>query len=125
MKRVERVFNLISHNLFTYDGTLDYDRITESIILLCEEINKIDDDESESLWSIGEHGECSLDNLIVGAYWHYTEWHDGQWGKGYAALSALGGIFSPGCTSLDDDSLEYFAYEMLESLALKEGSIKT
>lgn len=70
--------------------------------------------EEETNWSLGEFLECSLDSLIVGAYWSLTEWHSGQWSDEYAALCALGAIFSPGITSApesSEDGPEWEAYD--------------
>ena len=61
-----------------------------------------------------------LMDLIVGAYWHYTEWHSGQWSKGYAALSALGRIYSPNMETVDPDNM---AYQGLNRLAAESESV--
>jgi hypothetical protein len=73
-----------------------------------------DHETDESTWSLGEFTEAPLGDLIVGAYWTLTEWHAGQASPEYAALCALGQIFSPGMTSgPDPDSCEAIAAEML------------
>jgi hypothetical protein len=58
-----------------------------------------------------------LDDLIVGAYWHYSEWHGGQSSKSYVALCALGQVFTPGMSRADEDNE---AYQALNSLAERE-----
>lgn len=120
MKNIQRYFRVIDNSLFMVTGNLDYDRITDAIIALANAVHEFDGD-TEQICYIGEFGACCLSDLIVGAYWHYTEWHGGQWSKGYAALSALGQIFSPGMTSIesekDDGSASYDAYLALESMA--------
>lgn len=68
----------------------------------------------EDVWSIGEFTEASLDNLLVGAYWALSEWHAGQWSPSYAALCAIGDIFSPGMTSAPEEGEpEFTAYELV------------
>lgn len=112
---IERIFKVIDRTLFTVNGKLPYDRITEAIILLCDEIEATETD--EFIWSeIGEFGDCCLGDLIVNAYWHYCEWHGGQSSDGYRALCALGGIFSPGMSSLESEDNKA-AYEQLDELA--------
>lgn len=111
-RNIERLFNVIDKSLFTITGKLDYDRLTDALIVLANEINKTDTD--ESIWYLGECGNCTLGDLIPGAYWHFTEWHGGQWSKGYAALSALGQIFDPGMSCGEDDNE---AYQALETMA--------
>lgn len=102
---IKRLFKVIDRSLFMTTGSLDYDRITDAIIALANTVSKTETD--ENVWYIGEYGMCSLDDLIIGAYWHYTEWHGGQWSKGYAALCALGQIFSPGMTMPEDENAAY------------------
>jgi len=97
------------------NGTLDYDRITQAITLLADTVANTETD--EFIWSIGESGHFHLDSLIVGAYWHYSEWHGGQSSPEYAALSSLGGVFSPNMSILEVDSSEYDVYSQLNDLA--------
>jgi hypothetical protein len=114
MKNIINLFNIVDKNLCTINGTMDYGRITDTIIALANAVDDYDGDDSENLWYIGEFETCSLDDLIVGAYWHYTEWHGGQWSKGYAALCALGQVFSPNMSMPEEDNL---AYQLLNDLA--------
>lgn len=84
--------------------------LPEALIDLARAINA----EEETDWNLGECLECSLDSLIVGAYWSLTEWHGGQSSPEYAALCALGSIFSPGMTSppeSSEDGPEFYGYE--------------
>lgn len=116
LRHIKLLFNAISRSLFRIDGKLSYDRITEGIISLCDELNEAETD--VSIWYLGEFTECTLDDLIVGAFWHYAEWHSGQGSQSYAALSALGTIFSPGMTFPEPDNS---AYQQLEAKA--DGSL--
>ncbi|MCP5006544.1 MAG: hypothetical protein GY941_21780 [Planctomycetes bacterium] len=112
MEQIKRLYNLIDKQLFTVNGNLSYDRLTSAITRLANLITDTDTD--ENLWYIGENGYCSLSDLISGAYWHYTEYHCGQWSDGYAALSALGNVFSPGMTYPEKDNI---AYQVLADIA--------
>ena len=114
LKNVKTMARMIDRNLFQIGGTLDYSRITCAITRLADMI--ADCDGGEEIWWI-ELNSGSLDELIVGAYWHYSQWHGGQSSIGYAALSALGNIFSPGMggeetnetsQELDNMAREYF-----------------
>lgn len=112
MKNINRLFTVIDNSLSRVTGKLDYTRITQAITKLANRIQAYDG-ETESIWYIGENGEYTLDDLIVGAYWHYTEWHGGQWSEEYAALSALGQVFNPGMTSCEPDNMAYQALNEL------------
>ena len=113
LNSINRLFKVIENSLFMTTGNLDYDRVTDAIISLSNSIHNYHGD-TEQIWYIGESGCCYLPDLIEGAFWHYTEWHSGQWSKGYAALSALGAIFSPGMTTPDTEN---DAYIQLEAIA--------
>lgn len=109
---VENQFNVIMQSdLFRLDGPkIDLCKELQALVV---EIQQTEDPDCR-LWSIGEFLECSLDNLIIGAYWALTEWHAGQYSPEYATLCKIGEIFSPGMSSLDlDNSGEAFAYEQV------------
>lgn len=116
LKNINRYFSVIDNSLFMTTGNLDYDRITDAIIKLSNAVNDYDGD-NDDMWCIGEYGSCDLTSLIIGAYWHYTEWHAGQWSKSYAALSALSQIYQPGMTSIESESPEFEAYRQLDDMA--------
>jgi len=114
MKNITRLYNVINRSLFCTDGNLDYNRITEAFTLLANEITRTDYDECDNnYWTIGEYDLCPLDELIIGAYWHYTEFHEGQWSLSYAALCALGKVFSPGRTGPESENEAYLALNEL------------
>lgn len=113
---IEKKFNLIYKSLAEINGPLGYSGIIEALIELCDLIEEYDG-ETESIWSIGEFGAFTLDSLIVGAYWHFTEWHNGQYSQSYACLCALGSIFQPNMSSLDEEAPEYEVYELLKGMA--------
>ena len=113
---ITRLYNAVNNSLCTINGSLSYNRLTDAIIKLTNVLANTDT--GEDVWSIGEHNEADLMGLIVGAYWHYTEWHGGQWSQGYKALSSLGGIYWPNMEKgPEDGSSEHCAYELLNDMA--------
>ena len=112
-RNIERIFNVIDQSLFRITRKLDYDRLTDAIMVLSTAVHDYDGDTLD-IWYIGEYGDCCLDDLIIGAYWHYTEYHAGQSSKSYAALCCLGQIFNPGMSSIEPDN---FAYQQLNIMA--------
>jgi hypothetical protein len=106
---------ILSSDVFRTDGQpID---LPQAIIDLCAAVHEIDhtDDDTEHMWdAIGEHTEATLGDLIAGAFWTLTAWHAGQYSPEYAALCALGGIYSPGMASgPEPESAEATAAEML------------
>lgn len=68
--------------------------------------------EKETDWNTGESEGFSLADYITGAFWAFSQWHAGQNSQSYAALCALGSIFSPGmCDGPEPESGEQIAYE--------------
>ena len=118
IKNITNLYNLIDLSIGSINPPLDtYSRVTDAIIALANAVSDYEGDTDE-LWYIGEYGYMGgLASLIVGAYWHYTHWHGGQWSQGYAAFSALGRVFNPNMSTLDDEAPEYMTYEALELLA--------
>lgn len=118
MSKTESIFNLIYSNLFTIKPVkaLDYYGLQCAFVDLVEAIEK----EPETDWSIGEFTECCLDDLIMGAYWFFADYHAGQYSTQYAALCVLGRIFKPNFSSLDQDAPEGDVYRMLEQFLTEE-----
>lgn len=96
-------------SMFKLDGP-DID-LPAALIALVEAIEGEDSDNDAWLY-LGEGGDCCLSDFIPGAYWALTEWHAGQFSPEYAAMCALGRIFSPGMTCAPDseDEPEYTGY---------------
>jgi hypothetical protein len=101
---------IITSDIFRIDGPpID---LCQCLIDLSDALNAAETD--EDIWCLGESTEASLDCLIVGAYWALTEWHGGQYSPEYAALSALGSIYTPNMASTPtEDEPEYVAYELI------------
>ena len=106
MSTTEAIFQeIIKSDLFRTDG---------KEIDLCERLGALVDTvaaEEENDWYIGEGDTCTLDSLLVGAYWALADCHGGQSSPEYEALCKVGTIFDPGRTNLDKDSPEFFVYE--------------
>ena len=102
---------IIKSDVFRLDGaSIDLPR---ALCLLGQAVDKYE--LPEDIWcSLGEFSEACLGDLIVGAYWACTEWHSGQSSDTYAALCALGQVFSPGMTcNPEPDTSEMIAYELI------------
>jgi len=118
-KTINRLFELVTRNVFG-DATLDYERVTDAIIVFANTIAETETD--SDVWYIGENGPCDLGSFVVGAYWHYTAWHGGQWSNGYAALCALGRVYNPNRASgPEPESCEAEAYQALEEMVIGES----
>jgi len=88
LNRIRKYYRVIDNSLFMTTGNLDYSRITDAIQRLADAVHTYDGD-NDDIWYLGEFGNCCLSDFIVGAYWHYTEWHGGQWSKGYRVLAFI------------------------------------
>lgn len=114
---IKRLHRVIDRSLFFTDGNLDYARITDGLITLANAVNAYDG-EFDDIVNIGESDTGTVSDTIVGAYWHYAARHAGQWSKEYAALSALGGVFSPGVSNGPErDTSEHCVFDALEGMA--------
>jgi hypothetical protein len=117
-RNIERLYNVAYASIFTFTGKLSYDRVTDCLVHLADMVAETETNEF-TLTDIGEHNEACLADLIIGAYWHYSERHGGQSSKGYAALSALGRIYWPNMeTGPEPDTGENCAYEMLNLMVV-------
>lgn len=102
----ELYMEIMESNVFMLHGNKI--ELCEVLIQLCAAI----DAEEDTDWSLGEDLECSLANLLIGAYWALTLWHAGQESMSYAAMCTIGMLYSPGMSSgPEDGSSEVIAYE--------------
>jgi hypothetical protein len=99
-------------SMFRTDGA-DID-LCPALIELAQAVHAEPSD-NDAWLSLGEFGEFTCPDLIVGAYWALSEWHAGQYSPEYAALSALGDVFQPGMSSqpTDDEQPEYYPYKAI------------
>ena len=109
LQQIETLFNAI--DLSNYPEFIG--QITELSNVIAEY-----EGETESIWWLGESGEYTLDALLVGSYWHFTEWHGGQSSDSYAAMCAIGSVFNPGMADgPEPESTEKDVYDMLNQYA--------
>lgn len=109
MTEVTEIYDrIMASELFRLNGqSID---LPQALIDLCDAVMAEDDVD----WCLGEFREATLDSLIVGAYWAFSEWHGGQESQTYAALCALGRVFKPGCTDGPEaDSTEMDVYNTI------------
>ena len=120
IKNITNLYNLIDLSIGSNTPPLaNYSRVTDAIITLANAVAEHEGDD-EQVWYIGEHGYMGgLDSLIVGAYWHYTDYPSGRYSQGHAASWALGRVFSPNMSALDEDGGEFMAYQALQTLAFE------
>lgn len=117
LRNITRLYNVAYQSIATINGRISYERVTDCIIRLADMVAEKETPEF-FLQETGEGNEFCLADLIIGAYWHYSQWHGGQSSKGYAALSSLGRIFSPGIESgPEPETGERSAFELLHQLA--------
>jgi hypothetical protein len=94
-----------------------YRDITEHLILLANQVESFEG-ESEEIWYLGEGYDFCLTDLLVGAYWHFSEWHGGQASSGYRALSALGSVYTPNMSEPPtEDEPEHYPFQALGEMA--------
>jgi len=110
-RHIERLTKLLNHNINCVNGSLTYGRIQEALRILCEKIEELED--TENVWYLDD-----LTDILIGSFWHFTEWHGGQSSDTYLTLCFLGRIFSPGMScGPEDDSGEKMVYDNLETMA--------
>lgn len=121
MNALNNAFHTLSASIEGVGPYKTYEDITQAIIEICSLIR----DEDEVDWAQEGEALFGLDDLIIGAYWHYANWHSGQASKGYEALSQIGTIFSPGMTQgPDPESMEQYVNHRLGEICLEEMLIK-
>jgi hypothetical protein len=117
LPKIKALHAAIEKSLFRIDGRWDYIAATNAITMMAMLIDSYSGETEDWLY-IGESGYTSVDSLIVGAYWHYSNWHNGQGSASYRCLSALGRIFKPGMTSQPQrDDPEWDCYDQLNRMA--------
>ena len=115
VKNVTRLHKVINNSLFMTTGKLDRDRVLQAIVKMSELICLTDED-TGSVWFIGECENACVDDIIGGAYWWLTDNHRGQNSCEYEYLSTLGNIFTPNMSTLQEDSSEHDVYTSLSAM---------
>ena len=113
---IKAQFEIVDRELFTINGQLDYSETIEALntlSMMVDEYKAPDDDNSE-LWTVGEYGCCSLDNLLIGAYWFCSECHNRQNSIEYCLSCTIGSFYTPNyVTGPELQSSEVDAYNAL------------
>jgi hypothetical protein len=94
LSAIESLYEQISSSIFTIEPIFTYPELSLKFVELSQAIINFDGD-SEEWYYLGESNECQLDDMIIGAFWHYTNYHNGQDSDAYLALSSLGQIYQP------------------------------
>ena len=121
MKTTEQIFETIMQSdLFRLDGgEID---LPARLSDLADAIQK----EDETDWSLGECEDCTLADLVIGAYWALSGWiADSCFGGSEAnePYFKLGLIFSPGMASgPEPESGEEYAFERVNDWFAREGA---
>lgn len=116
-QRIVRIHGIIERSLFTIDPPLGYKKTMKAIEILAKLVHEFEG-ENDRLWYIGESGSCTVDSLIVGAYWFFSEYYNGMWSDEYRTQCTLGTVFKPGMTSgPEPDSSEADVYAALEDIS--------
>lgn len=114
-RNIKRLFEVVDKALFYINSTLDYSRTVEAIALLANTVRE--EETEEDVWSIGEFDMATLDSLLIGAYWFFSDYHSGQNSDEYAALCAIGEVFNPGISGgVEEDTTEKCVYKAFEDL---------
>ena len=110
MKPVESLFNAaITSTIFRLEGKeINLNKVLQN---LCYEIKT---EEGEIDWNMVEGAECCLADLIIGGFWAYTEYHEGQYSDSYKTLCELGSVFQPNMSSPpSEEEPEHTAYSLI------------
>lgn len=117
-KATIKAFERITESSLCRIGGPDIDLLA-AIVELCEAVENEGSDNDAWLY-LGEFGEFTIPDFLVGAYWALVGWTgDGQHDTN-AAYYAIGGIFSPGMTSGPDDDCSKWAYTLVGNYMARE-----
>lgn len=119
---IKTLFTAIRDSIMTSAPDYTYEQLHQKFCDLVGLLDRREQPKMEDfIWEMGGESGPSLGDLIIGAYWHYTEWHDGQDSETYMALSAIGTIYSPGMTSgVEQDTGEEDIFDAMHLLASAE-----
>ena len=117
MEKIKVLYEKCHESLFQTTTDMSYNETISALTDLAQAVDDFEGDWDE-LWTIGEFGCASLDNLLIGAYWFAIDHHSGQWSPEYALFCVIGETYSPGrcCCGPEKDTTEQDTYEALETL---------
>lgn len=116
--RLVRIHGIIDRSLFTVNPPLTYQKTMRATEILAKLVHEYEWD-TERIWYIGESGSCTLDSLIVGAYWFFGDYQGGQWSDEYRTQCVVGKVYLPGPISHgpEHESSEESVYQAFESIS--------
>jgi len=125
IKQITKLHTDIERAIFYTDSNTTYDELIGLLHVFANLINDFEGDNDEWLY-IGECSSATPDSLLIGAYWHLTEWHGGQYHPTYAAMCSIGQVFQPGMTNgPEEESSEHDVYTALNTMAEKHSENKS
>lgn len=120
--KIKALHTAIYKSIFFKEELLSYVKTVKALDLMARLIADYDGDNDDWIY-IGEF-TCSMDSMLVAAYWHLSHWYSGQWSDEYRALCMIGQIFKPGMSNgpVRGDS-EYYAYQCLDEMARRANGM--
>jgi len=125
IKKITALHAELEQALFFINPKLDYIEVIEKLTEFANLIHALDEGNDKWLY-IGDCSSATPPDLLIGAYWHLTEWHSGQWSDSYAAMCAIGEVFHPGMSNgPEEESSEHYVYTALNTMAEKHSENKS
>jgi hypothetical protein len=123
LKQIEALSDEIQQSIFIEALMFNYGQLSKKFIELAIMVANFNGNDEDWYYIGGDEG-VHLCDLVTGAFWHYTEYHQGYDSESFAALGALGNIFKPGMWCAPDEydnSSESVCYEAMNTLAKNIG----
>jgi hypothetical protein len=111
MQKLIDLHKQIDLSINSINPVFHYSALAEKFIELCELIENLPDD-NDNWYYIGDDCYENIVYNLVGAFWHYMQWHAGQNSIEYRAYCALNSIYTPNMetepTSSDDEGFNTY-----------------
>jgi hypothetical protein len=115
LERIKQLHRICERSLFMIDSTLNHDRTLQAVTKLADLIHAYDGD-TESIWYADGMSNAYIPDLLAGSYWYTVDYQSADQHHLMSMQSAIGSVFSPGCTSLEPDTAESDVYDAWERL---------
>ena len=96
------------------ESKLTYTQVTNATLKLATMLADYKG-ETEFLWGKIAWMD-SLDEIIIGAFWHYTHSHSGQDSVSYATYCQLNRVYSPGCGGDEEENNTCQGFDRLQQV---------
>lgn len=114
--RLVRIHSIIDRSLFHIEPPLTYQKTMKAIETLAKLVHDYEYD-TECIWYIGESRSCTLDSLLIGAYWFCVHYSGGMWSDEYRIQCVLSRVYTPGMTDgPEPETSEEDVYKALEDI---------